>query len=146
MTKQIETNRRWKYCGDRSIYYGGYYWRNDGYSDYALCVDVIDGEDLGLPSNEYVIEDGSIYISDDTARINSALDVCGTAHDTATRADIVYAVKATWGIDGANRRVLRVGPSQRDPRKSYPFAVDVAIRANASLRGYVRRTYLGYAS
>ena len=155
--KQIETNKRWKYCGDRNIEYGGYYWRNDGWSDYALIVRVTPFSDAGGNDNEYWVEIGSLYIPDDDLDdgphddVKRALDTCGITLEQLAeltpakrRAETIYALIGYRGFDISETRNVRIGPKQPESREG-PFHADTVLRANSSLESWVRRNCLDYS-
>ena len=139
-------SRKWNYCGDISLAYGGYYWREDGADDYVLCVRVQPCSDAGGPDNMFWIEQGSIYMPVDSDKQNRALQVIGMENETnPSRAALVDAFLAYGNFDRDCRdgsRVVRFGPAQPANRAFESMTPDVILRANASLKNYVKNNYL----
>lgn len=153
MGKPTATDKRWKYSGDISIRHGGYYWRNDGWSDYVLVVRVTPFSDAGGNDNEFWVEEGSLYIPDDKPQeMGAAFSCCGIAQEELNaltpvrrRRVIVDCLIAYRGFDIDTTHNVRIGPAQPECREG-PFSADTFLRANSSLRNWVRRNCLGYAS
>lgn len=133
---------KWNYCGDISLAYGGYYWREDGADDYVLCVRVQPCSDAGGPDNMFWIEQGSLYIPDKPDELKRALDCCGYSDDKPSRSMIVDALIAYRGFDHDPATVVRFGPAQPANREFESMTPDVILRANASLKNYVKNNYL----
>lgn len=139
--------KRWNYCGDINLRYGGFFWQESGYADHVYCVDVIPCSDMGGPDNLFIIEKGSIYLPlEDAERVKSALDVIGMTSDEAKRFDLIYAFKAYGGQDVDCRETVQIG--KRDEFYDYDRGgfdmpeIDRQLRANAKLKNYVRREFL----
>jgi hypothetical protein len=132
----------WNYNGDSRLENGGFYWKEDGSDDYVLSVDVTpcaadDGAD-----NIYRVSYGSIFIGDDQARIASALITIGETIETASRENVVYAMRAYCGLDGPSESVIRIGKEQESNPNGWNPEPDTILHGNASLRKYIERNYL----
>lgn len=133
----------WHYVGDINLKHGGYYWREDGFDDYVLAVQVTPCSDAGGPDNQWWIESGSIYMPAD--KRDSWLDYIGVEPGKATRADYVQAALAYHGIEPDIRETVQIGKEQEatdswqwgDTREPYTI-----LHGNASLRRYIEREYL----
>lgn len=140
------TNRRWNYVGDVSIREGGYYWREDNAEDYVLCVEVIPCSIAGGPDNLFWVHDGLIYLGD-AERQDKALDCIGLTHETANRATIVDACMNYQGMEHDADYIVQIGKGEAGryyPGFDMPSADDIVqLRANASLRRYIRMEHLG---
>jgi hypothetical protein len=136
----------WNYCGDISLAYGGYFWREDGSDDYVLCVHVQPCSDADGPDNLFWIEQGSIYMPEDADKRRRALEVCGWGkEEKPSRAMLVEAFLAygSFDLDCMNgRRVVRFGPAQPARREFGDIEPDVILRANANLEKYVKNNFL----
>ena len=132
----------WSYNGDCNLRNGGFYWKEDGADDYVLAVDITPCADGGGADNLFHIADGSIFIGDDPARIASALNIIGETIETASREDIVYAMRAYCGLDGPSESVVRIGKEQESSPNGWNPEPDTILRGNASLRKYIERNYL----
>lgn len=130
----------WNYEGDRNLYCGGFYWREDGADDYVLAVVVTPCSDAGGPDNLYFIESGNIYIGDNVTRIDSALDCIG-AKRPPTRRETVYAMNAYAGLDDRTPTVIRIGREEPGDWQWNPEP-DIVLHGNAKLRRYVEREML----
>ena len=137
---------KWNYCGDVSLAYGGYFWREDGADDYVLCVRVQPCSDAGGPDNLFWIEQGSIYMPDEADKRRRALQCCGYENEVnPPRAMLVDAFIYYQGIEMDCRNgstVVRFGPPQPANREFGEMKPDVILRANASLKNYVKNNYL----
>jgi hypothetical protein len=141
--------KRWKYCGDINLEHGGFYWKEDGASDYVLAVRVTPCSDAGGPDNMFWIEDGSIYLSDDPAQHKQALAYCGYDSQpkpltkVQRRAQLVESMLAYAGMDHDPSTIVSVGkPEPGRCEWNDKTVPDVVLRANASLANYVRKNYL----
>lgn len=135
----------WNYSGDINLKCGGFFWREDGYDDYVLAVEVVDCSDAEGPENLFIIQKGSIYIGDDKTTIASALDIIGAKPESATREDIVYAIKAYRGLDGPDQTVIRVGPVSPfydEGRGGMNPKPDTVLRSNVNFREYIVNNFL----
>jgi hypothetical protein len=137
------TNHQWHYCGDISLAYGGYFWREDGADDYVLVVRVTPCSDAGGPDNLFWIEEGSLYIPDNRPdELKSALDCCGYKEEKPSRAVVVESLIAYRGFDHDPATVVRFGPAQPAGHEFGSIEPDVILRANASLKNYVKKNFL----
>lgn len=135
--------KRWNYCGDINLECGGFFWQESGYADYVYAVSVTPCSEAGGPDNKFLIEVGSIFISEDDKRINSALDCIGMMREDATRADIVYAVNAYAGLDGPNQYVVQIGKDdENEYNNGWNPDTDYVLRGNTKLKNYVKREFL----
>jgi hypothetical protein len=139
------TKRGWNYSGDVNIEHGGYFWREDGASDYVLVVRVTPCSDGGGPDNLFNIEQGAIYLPDDERR-DKALSTIDVHRLDASRSDLVEAFLAYSGIDRDftnSETIVRVGPVDKFPKQDgWNPAPHKILRSNASLRRYVEREFL----
>jgi hypothetical protein len=134
---------KWNYNGDVSLSYGGYFWREDGADDYVLVVRVQPCSDAGGPDNLFWIEQGSLYLPDDADKRRCALAACGwDKEESPCRAMLVDAFIAYGGIDRDRTVVVRFGPAQPAGREFGTMEPDVILRANASLKNYVKNNFL----
>ena len=133
---------KWQYIGDVNLECGGFYWREDGADDYVLAVDITPCSDAGGPDNLFHIAHGSIFVGNDSAIISSALDTIGETIESASRLDIVYAMRAYRGLDGPDEYVVQIGKAQESSCNGWNPAPDKILRSNASLRRYVERNFL----
>ena len=148
MRKPNLNSRRWKYDGDVNLDYGGLFWREDG-SDYYVCaVEVTPTSDAGGPSNLFYVEKGSIYLDEPgSQRRKSALNCIGATEETATRAQLVYAMRHYSGIDRDvydGETVLQIGPAEPCTGRAEGWnpKPDRVLRRNVNLAKYVRREFL----
>ena len=143
--------KRWHYCGDVNLENGGYFWRepdDTGKADYVEAVEVTPCSDAGGPSNLFWITAGSIPLIAD--REKAALDCCGWADrmPQATRAQRrfmqVDAHKCYSGVeaDAYGNRVVQLGARREPARDCELVDPDTILRANASLKNYVRKNFL----
>jgi hypothetical protein len=132
--------------GDASPAYGQLWIANDGASDYAPCVEILSGRDIGLADNQYMITRGSIYFSPD--RWNAALLCLG--NDTIGPPkflEIAYAYSAYQGFDRdtwGGVEIVQVGKKLDDWTASGSTCddPDVILHGNASIRLYLQRNHL----
>lgn len=83
--------------GDMSAQHGQF-WIARGGDDYAECVEIIAGSDIGLAENQYRIEKGSIYFSPDNW--DAALSVVGFDKiGPPEYLEIAYAFNAYMGFE-----------------------------------------------
>ena len=130
---------KWRYVGDVDIMNGGYFWREDGQEDYVLCVRVTACADAGGPSNMAWVETGSVYLGTIDQR-RGALDCIGWPKDEEpTRAALVDAVLAYQGLDKDEGATVRIGkPDPFYDGREY-IEPTVILRANASLKNWIKR-------
>jgi hypothetical protein len=138
--------QRWNYNGDINLEHGGLFWREDGADDYVLAVRVTPCSEAGGPNNLFHIEQGSVYLPNDSAKRNQALNVIGQTLENATRRDLVESFVAYHGIDRDCRngeQVIQIGKPETDLRSDgWSPKPDITLRGNASLANYVRREIL----
>lgn len=135
----------WNYNGDMGLEYGGFYWKENGWDDYVLAVEVVPCSDAGGPDNLFYIDSGSIFICED--KLDSALDTIGMTRAEASRADIVFAMKAYHGIESDWSRVIRLGKDESDYMRGgggWNPTPDIILRRNTNLRKYVEREMLNH--
>lgn len=160
---KIKSFKRWQYCGDIDIRYGGYFFRDEGDADFMPIVEVVPASDGGGPDNVFQVETGWVFMPvDDVKRMRNIASICGyTVHDDGAldagrgnvfrfqspewRAAYLDACKAYHGIEDDDRltRVVHIGPAERDASGWLSnVEPDFVLRANASLRNFVRREFL----
>lgn len=135
----------WTNYGDVSPQHGQTWIRRGG-DDYADCVTILSGSDIGLADNQYMIERGSIYFSPDNW--NSALDCCDSGiYGPPEYLDVAYAFQAYQGIerdtfDGF--AIVQVGKTLDDwtARGASCEEPDCVLHGNASISRYLENNYL----
>ena len=128
----------WQYCGDINIRHGGYYWREDGASDYVLAVECIPCSVAGGPDNQFFITIGSVFLGDENKQ-SEALTCIGIDASEATRAHYVDAAMAYRGIESDENYVLQIGAKPESHGPGWHECDDPLItHGNCKLRKYVR--------
>jgi hypothetical protein len=139
--------KRWHYSGDINLEHGGYFWKEDGADDYVLAVRVTPCNDAGGLDNMYWVEQGSIYLPNDSEKRKRALDCCGWINtDKPSRAMLIDAFLAYQGMEPdcvAGTTIVSIGkPEEGRSGWNDRTVPDVQLRRNATLRNYVRREFL----
>ena len=121
----------------------GQTWLAYGDTDYANCVEVMSGADIGLADNQYRIESGSIYFS--PSHWDSALDVIGCDRiGPPTYDEVALAFHAFAGFDEYWFRVIvQIGakPDDWTARQDAPKA-DTVLHGNTKISRYLERFWL----
>jgi hypothetical protein len=140
------TKRKWNYNGDINLVHGGYFWREDGSDDYILCVRVQPCSDAGGPDNLFWIERGAVYMPDDPDKRRQALQVCGWEKEEKPCREMLVDAFLSYGNfdrDSMNgTTVIRFGPAQPASREFGTIEPNVILRANASLKKYIKNNFL----
>lgn len=148
MNYKAQKQFRLFYFGDVNIEHGGFFYSLEGMKyDYADFVRVVPCVDAGGADNVFWIERGNVNILNPSA-LKDALRYCGMTdeYEDATPAQrrhmAIHACMSYGNIDIDQTETVRVGPEcpfsgQRDTPKH-----DKQLRANASLRNYVRNIAL----
>lgn len=140
----------WTNFGDVSPDHGQL-WICDAYpdstQDFAECVEIIGGSDIGLADNQYRIQRGSIYMPlDDARKVASALGVIGKTSSLATWIDKALAFHAYHGADPDYHgfEIVQHGKRLDDWTASGTTcdAPDVVLHGNASLTKYLAQNWL----
>jgi hypothetical protein len=132
----------WKYSGDMDLECGGFYWKDEGDSDFVIAVDIIPCSDAGGPDNLFYVEKGTIYFHPD--KYAEYLSTIGMEVEEATRDDLINAAKAYGGIERDSETVIRIGKDQSEDVRAGGWnpEPDTILRSDASLRKYVEREFL----
>ena len=131
--------------GDVSPSYGQT-WIRYGGADYAECVTIIAGSDVGLADNQYMIERGSIYFS--PVNWDSALSCCDSGiYGPPTYAEVAYAFNACQGMDRdtfGGFAIVQIGkkPDDWTARGTTCDTPDIVLHGNASIKKYLKENYL----
>lgn len=140
----------WSNFGDMSPEHGQTWIKNtypDSTQDFAECVEVISGSDVGLADNQYLIQRGSIYMPlDDKDKVESALGVIDKTPSLATWIDKALAFHAYHGMDldtFGGFEVVQVGKTLDDwTANGTTHESDTLLHGNASIEKYIRENYL----
>jgi hypothetical protein len=139
----------WKYSGDVNIRQGGYFFNTEGLKyNYVDAVRVTACADAGGPDNLFWVETLVINMPEDEAGLKEVISCCGWIPDDLPKrgavrtAMIVDACIAYGKYDPAiyNASIMvRIGRKE-EARSEWDDSqeADVILRANASLRNYVR--------
>ena len=124
----------------------GQTWIRYGGNDYADCVTIISGSDIGIADNQYMIEAGSIYLSPDNW--DSALSCCDTGiYGPPEYHQVAYAFFAYMGMDRdiyGGFEIVQVGakPDDWTARGTTCEEPDTVLHGNASIEKYLSENYL----
>lgn len=135
----------WTYHGDMNVENGGFWIKDEGDADYVNAAELIPCADAGGPEGLYVLERGSIYMPEDSAKRKAALDCVGVSVEEATRYDLAYAFKAYWGIERqvyGGETVIRVGKAEESGAGGWSPEPDVIKPWNTNLRRFIEEEYL----
>jgi len=136
----------WTNFGDVSPEHGQLWIKDatvDSDQDFAECVEVHAGRDVGLAENQYMVRRGSIYMPiDDRKKVESALDVIGCTPSLATWIDKALAFHAYHGVDMdtfGGFEIVQVGKTIDDLNASGTTCddPDVILHGNASIGKYL---------
>lgn len=131
--------------GDVSPEYGQTWIRHGG-DDYAECVEIWSGSDIGLADNQYQIRKGSIYF--DPRNWDAAMSCCDTGiYGPPTYADIAYAFNAYCGMEmdsWGGFEIVQIGKNPDDwtARGTTCDEPDTVLHGNASIEKYLTENYL----
>lgn len=132
----------WDNFGDVSVNHGQV-WIGEGDSDYAECVEILSGSDVGLADNQYMIRKGSIYFSPD--RWNDAMSTCDMIHPPTFK-DVAYAFFVYQGMDldtYGGFTIVQIGKELDDwTARGTTHESDVILHGNASIEKYLESEYL----
>lgn len=150
--------KRWKYQGDMSLAYGGYFFDfSEWKHGYVPCVEVIDLDSAVGFTGAVHIEHKTVLIDRPKKQLAQALDVVGASflpngdiddngrtikkNTSSYRVILAYACCAYGHYDqddgSETLQLERDGPMQFDG-----WHAEKRLRANASLENYVRRHHL----
>lgn len=135
----------WRNYGDVSPEHGQTWIRYGDY-DYAECVEILSGSDIGLADNQYMIERGSIYFSPD--RWDDAMSCCDTGiYGPPEFADIAYAFHAYQGMERdtwGGFAIVQIGKTVDDwtAQGTTCDSPDIVLHGNASIARYLESNYL----
>lgn len=141
--------KRWFYSGDMSIRHGGMFYNLSNWQDgYVDAVRVTPCSDAGGPDNLFWVEGLTVNLRNDPKELRDILNTCGYDMDdmpkgAARKHLLVEAHVAHGTYDQTSSRVVQIGPD--DPfcpehiRREFSRPADARLRADASLRRYVRR-------
>lgn len=141
----------WTNFGDVSPEHGQVWIRDatvDSDQDFAECVEIIAGRDVGLADNQYMIWRGSIYIPlHDSERMTAALECIGKTPSLATWIDKAMAFHAYAGMDQdtfGGFEIVQVGKRLDDWTAAGTTCTepDKVLHGNASIMKYLAREYL----
>ena len=139
------------YSGDVSIEHGGFFYDLSSWDcGYVSATRVTPCSDAGGPDNQFWVENLTVNLREGAA-LDDVLQCCGMTRETlpkgaARRHAIVECHIAYGAYDVEQNEVVQVG-AKPDPisagRPGFdPVRVNVVLRANASLRKYVRRVHI----
>ena len=124
----------------------GQTWIRYGGDDYADCVEILSGSDVGLADNQYMIRRGSVYFS--PWAWDSAMSCCDTGiYGPPTYADIAYAFNAYQGIDldtWGGFEIVQIGAKPDDfcARGTTCDSPDKILHGNTCIEKYLRENWL----
>jgi hypothetical protein len=132
----------WENFGDVSIRHGQT-WIKRGGDDWAACVTILSGSDIGLADNQFRIESGSIYFS--PRNWDSALSACGTGiYGPPEYWQVACAFHAYQGMDLDRFELVQIGKTLDDWTASGTTwdDPDRVLHGNTSIKKYLHAEYL----
>lgn len=151
--------KRWQYVGDMNIEHGGFFWRClDWKHGFVEAVRVMPCSDAGAQDNCYWVETLTVILPGDK-ELPVVLRVCGFELEAGTgaivdpgrgteiakagteayRAAIVEACVAHGSYDIEQSTCISIGAPDPEYSGSEPVEPDIVLRANRSLKRYVRK-------
>jgi hypothetical protein len=132
--------KEWHYNGDMNVKGGGFWWKESGYDDHVYCVEIIPCSSFGQDDNEFIIYNGSIFLSKDWQE--RAINSLQEDNQPATRANIVEQVMRDTGIDGSFTVRICVGKRKENSDIYKRDEINRYLRKNVNLRKWIEEEFL----
>ena len=136
---------KWYSIGDVNAECGGLYVKHTAYGDdYVEAVECIAESEVGGRDNVFLINDGTIYLSDSFDTRKSALSCVGyETYGPYPLLELVYAMFAYGGIERDIEELIQIGKHETVDGYGQCFGEHVTHKpANLNLMKYIESEYL----